>query len=517
MPESKQQLFHLLHHVDVTHDARYNPVTKTYSPRLEVAPATFAVTWPDGTPCGLVEIYLLHLWRSGEASIQPDGGSLRATVAKLTPLVRHCWSLKTDFWELEDADLQQLVADLQAEKKRRKPLERARNNNTVREIIAAAVRFLLWLQEHVVLDPSLIGVGRDFRIPLAERRVRDYRGRTKLVRVFHTLPPRATQAPKPPMSRESRDKLWQAVTEASLLEAIAPTWAARFPGEGELQDVLLYLKKRRELLLELLEATGARPGEFARLRVSENEACYQERKLVLDTLKRRREMNRQIPLQPGVAVKLEVFIRTYRGTLLKRLAERGIAASPQDRVFLGIGGRPLSERSMTTEFSQLAEAAGLGDYQTCMSMFRHRFITKQVAIHLEAFMDDNTKARSMMTDADYRTILKRVATITGHGSEASLNHYLDLAWEELGVFDRVDAATALDAAIERGLTGIIALRGDVEHGRRQPGLELLEAVKGTLADMHKQIRDALDTFVLSKKSGRNRKLASLSDQVRERS
>jgi len=85
------------------------------------------------------------------------------------------------------------------------------------------------------------------------------------------------------------------------------------------------------------------------------------------------------------------------------------------------------------------------------------------------------------------------------------------------VFDRVDAATALDAAIERGLTGIIALRGDVEHGRRQPGLELLEAVKGTLADMHKQIRDALDTFVLSKKSGRNRKLASLSDQVRERS
>ena len=183
MPEVKRQLFHLLHQVDVTHDARYNPVSKTYSPRLEIAPATFAVTWPDGTPCGLVEIYLLHLWRSGEASIQPDGGSLRATVAKLTPLVRHCWSLKTDFWELEDADLQQLVADLQAEKNRRKPLERARNNNTVREIIAAAGRFLLWLQEHVVLDPSLIGVGRDFRIPLAERRVRDYRGRTKLVRV----------------------------------------------------------------------------------------------------------------------------------------------------------------------------------------------------------------------------------------------------------------------------------------------------------------------------------------------
>jgi len=225
---------------------------------------------------------------------------------------------------------------------------------------------------------------------------------------------------------------------------------------------------------------------------------------VLDTLKRRREMNRQIPLQPGVAVKLEVFIRTYRGTLLKRLAERGIAASPQDRVFLGIGGRPLSERSMTSEFSQLAKAAGLSDYQTCMSMFRHRFITKQVAIHLEAFMGDNNKTRSMIAEADYRTILKRVATITGHGSEASLNHYLDLAWEELGVFDRVDAATALDAAIERALTGIIALRGDIEHGRRKPGLDLLEAVKSTLEDMHKQMRDTLDAFIRSKRSARNR-------------
>jgi hypothetical protein len=128
-------------------------------------------------------------------------------------------------------------------------------------------------------------------------------------------------------------------------------------------------------------------------------------------------------------------------------------------------------------------------------------------------MDDNNTARSLMTDADYRTILKRVATITGHGSEASLNHYLDLAWEELGVFDRVDAATALDAAIERGLTGIIALRGDVEHGRRQPGLELLEAVQGTLADMHKQLRDALDTFGRSKKAARNREPTGPSDRI----
>ena len=91
-----RQLFSLLNEVDVSHEAHYNPIGKSYLVRRLIAPATFAVTWPDGTPCSLVEIYLVSRFRRG-ASVREDGGSLRATVAKLSHLIRHCWEIKRDF------------------------------------------------------------------------------------------------------------------------------------------------------------------------------------------------------------------------------------------------------------------------------------------------------------------------------------------------------------------------------------------------------------------------------------
>jgi hypothetical protein len=81
---------------------------------------------------------------------------------------------------------------------------------------------------------------------------------------------------------------------------------------------------------------------------------------------------------------------------------------------------------------------------------------------------------------------------------------IDYAWKELGVFDRVDAARALESIIERGLTGVIALIGDVEHGRRQSGLDLLNAVKSTLTDLHKEMCDVPDTFVRPVKTDNGR-------------
>jgi hypothetical protein len=84
-----------------------------------------------------------------------------------------------------------------------------------------------------------------------------------------------------------------------------------------------------------------------------------------------------------------------------------------------------------------------------MSMFRHRFITNMVKLHLLAFFDRNPdKHRYSMQPTDYRTVLKSVATLTGHGGELSLMSYIDLAWEELGVFDYVQPARALITAVE---------------------------------------------------------------------
>lgn len=485
MKSANKQLFHLLSNVDITHEAHHNPVDHTYAPRRLVVPATFAVTWPDGMPCSLIENYLISKFRRG-ASVREDGGSLRATVAKLTHLIRYCWDIKRDFWELRDDEVYQLVVALMGEMKPSAPFIRARDNNTVRAIIATTVEFLLWLQSDVLAGYRLIGVGPEYQVRLAERKVFDSRRNRHIVSlVYHRLPPRDTKEPKRPISREKRNQLWQGVSELAKAEAFLPAWSRHDSLRAMLST---YLKARRELLLELLEATGARPGELARLSVLANEDCYKTQQLVLETLKRRRQIQRTIKLQPGVAMRLAVFIQKHRATLLREMLGAGETPTPMDRVFIGISGTPMSERSMASEFSRISAAAGLSDYQSCMSMFRHRFITKQVALHLGIYLSDNNKAKEMMTDGDYRTILRKVATTTGHGSETSLLHYLDMAWEELGTMNQIDTAISMDASIEGAMTQIISLMGDVEKaaGKSVPGV--LEAAKNVLGNLQQEIR-----------------------------
>lgn len=483
-----RQLFNLINELDVSHDAHYNPISNMYSVRRVIVPATFAIVWPDGTPCSLVEIYLVSRFRRG-ATVREDGGSLRTTVAKLSHLIRHCWDIKKDFWELDDADVYQLVINLMEEKKPTAPMVRVRDNNTVRLIIAAAVEFLLWLQSEMLMGMKLIGVGPEYRILLAARKIFDSHRNRHIVQLnYHRLPPRDTKEPKRPISREKRNLLWQAIGKLAGSDLVLPPWAR---GGSDTEFLLNYLKARRELLLELLEATGARPGELSRLSVSDNEDCYKTQELVLITLKRRRHFERKIKLQPGVAMRLTVFLKKYRLALLMAIQATGAVSEPKDRIFLGISGLPMSERTMVSEFFRISKTAGLSEYQSCMSMFRHRYITKQVAIHLGIYLSENNKTKELMTDGDYRTMLKKVATTTGHGSETSLLRYVDLAFEEFGTTDQVTKAVAIDASIENAVIQVISLTGKLEIGSKKLAGELMRETVEVLSRLQLEIQSTL--------------------------
>ena len=75
----------------------------------------------------------------------------------------------------------------------------------------------------------------------------------------------------------------------------------------------------------------------------------------------------------------------------------------------------------------------------------------------------------MMTDIDYESILKRVADKTGHGSVQSLWHYIDLAWEELGVWASTDKALARLHAFDQLFVDGLQLKHELEaSGKRLP-------------------------------------------------
>lgn len=476
-----ESCFTLLRLVDVSVKSYHVPASGGYQAIRDVMPAGFCVRWPNGVPCSLVEVYLVHRYRDGATVRSVDGGSLRAVASKLSHLIRFCWETGCDFWDLDDDDFSRFISQLLEARRDRAPSIPSRDGNTVRAISGECVAFLQWIQNELRYRDNLIGYGAGYRVKL--RYVEAVSTKDKHRRVggsYHHLPPVDTREPKRPMPSADRNRLWDAVSCMTKTRVQPEKWCITLKD----RDLIVsFLKSRRELLLYLLEATGARPGELARLSVLDNADCYKTKKLIIPTLKRRRVAHRVIDLQPDVAMRLEVFIHGDRAALLLRIRQECGVLGGEDRVFIGINGRPIHERTLTSEFYRIVRVASLDSVQSCMSMFRHRFITKQVSIHLQAFLTESRTVRALITEGDYRSILKKVAVLTGHGVPDSLLSYIDLAWEELGAFNRVTAARRIEAVVDSTITRLISLIGDTRRGGRgenvviKRALDALEALR----------------------------------------
>ncbi|MNY54396.1 hypothetical protein D3C86_1902650 [compost metagenome] len=67
-------------------------------------------------------------------------------------------------------------------------------------------------------------------------------------------------------------------------------------------------------------------------------------------------------------------------------------------------------------------------------------------------------------------------------------HYLDAAWEELGIGNQIDIANAFDTSIEMAMTRVISLIGDLEHPNGKSSKTLLTDVKYILTDLLNELR-----------------------------
>jgi len=72
-----------------------------------------------------------------------------------------------------------------------------------------------------------------------------------------------------------------------------------------------------------------------------------------------------------------------------------------------------------------------------------------------------------------------------------LLHYLDLAWDELGIGNQADVVVAMDASIEKASTQIISLIGELENQAGKAPAELLQIAKGGLLDIQQNFENAL--------------------------
>jgi len=431
----RQQLFSVHERVELpTTVLRTRNSTRIHHQVIERFPF---VRWPDGEPCEPVNAYLL------ESAPALTGDTLKTYAAELSPLVRYCESAAIGFEQLDDGHIFEFSQQLQTERSPTQPASRVRNNNTVRTLLQRAIAFLQWYQAHLMLPTQTPLIGDMQAAPrVVVRRLHSPRGgRQGTYYYLHRAMPTAnSREPKRPLPQSIIEDIERMIETLSHLEAQTEHTKRRYSKRPErLAAQLEYVRARRRFMVWIMKRTGLRPAEMVEMPLRESTSILQTQRLIIPTKKRRR---RVAPLRSfPVTLRDATIVQRYliaREKYVREIHESDPAYRGPETLFVGVDGKAIRKTSLEKDFERLVKACGHTEVQACLSMFRHRFITYEVMAHLKEFMGSAGKTRQLMTDSDYRSILKRIAAKTGHGSPESLWHYIDLAWAEMDVWANVD-------------------------------------------------------------------------------
>lgn len=405
-------------------------------------PVAAFVRWPNNRPCLAINAFLLdqaHRW---------TGDSVVTEANKLVELVRYCAHGRADrkpcdFGDLSDSDMARFIHKLCTEAYMNDSSERVRNNNTVRAIMQSCFRFLNWFQDTLYMNPfPLISDRNTGAAIVVEIKKNPHNNRNFFDHRY--LPPTNTQDPKLPISNIMIENIEAVIEELYDADSYPEPAMRRFAGDDVLfYEYRAYITARRDFMMLMMERTGLRPSELALMSLNDNavSTALQQPHLVLPTLKRRRldPPLRNFPVNNDFALRVRGYIRA-RCAWLEVCQERDPELSDHDAMFLstepGKCGQAVANTALEKDFENLCRRAGYSSTQACLSMFRHRFITLEVRLHLKEL----GKGKTELNKQDYRMVLEKVREKTGHKSIESLWHYIDLAYEMDGAWEPVKQA-----------------------------------------------------------------------------
>ncbi len=369
--------------------------------------------WPDGTWCFPANVYMLTLYQRG-LSRKNRGGTLLTYATNISHLLRYIFYNKINLASLTDNQFSLFIKMLQGEKRTTQPEVHARDANSVIAIGRNCLDFLASVGM-LYQDENYIGRTGQIRAEQKEFEIKQGSGRkgnVKLIRKYwyhRSFPTADPKNKRLPISTDALEKLRQIIQQASRT---------------------IFQRKRRYIMLKLLEITGGRRSEVAALTCESvlKASRMAEPMLKLMTAKRRggKEDYRYIPIASHDVTFLLEYIQINRRRVI-----RATCGHENDDGYLLISetfGKRLRPNTITQEIAALSKAAGIKE-KSCPHMFRHRFITKLFVALIEQHEFENTDSfRRALLDTE--TIKQKVQQWTGHTSLNSLDVYINLAFEE---------------------------------------------------------------------------------------
>jgi integrase len=492
MNENRQQLFAVVKSVKLPKYAVKNRADNAWSVRHSAYPALISFYWPSGEPCVPAEMFLLH--RAGTLKSEATrGGSLRVEASNLSHFVRFCFARSIRIQDLTREDFSEFTDQLTEDQGTRLDGWAARGPNTVRAIIATVINFLRWYQEEFATGIKLVGTAAEGAIVrLIEKQTTHFSGKKTTTFEYIDTPPHGPQTAKMPMPNAHIARIWQAVHETS---AHATRQITSDKSTASLRDLRTnYLYRRRIAVLMLAEETGLRPEELSLMTRADNLNVLDERMLRIPTVKRREPtpMVRSLPCSLELCFAL-AEMGDCRDALLAALpSTRRAAAIEHDRLFVTTNGSALSAASLEREFARLVRKAGISKPEkACLSMYRHRFLTRRCAYYIREFKLPRIAGGADVTVTDNATILGRLIELTGQKSLRSAKHYISLGFKELGVFDDVDATIELDRDLRALAHAIRRVREDHTFIDESEKLKAINECETQLSELSQRLQTFL--------------------------
>lgn len=396
------QLFRL---TSATFRLPYASESLTREPLTINAQGIPCVLWPNGRWCSAANSYVLELFDRG-LSRSDRGGSLTTYVSNIGHLIRFCFERGIDFHEMTDGQFSTFMHELRSQSSHGP--KHVRSDNHALTIGSNCLEFL----EFIAIernDPNLLG--RQGQIKAYRRRSRTQEGNKALSKWNHSsLPSPDPRRRKHPISADAISALRDAVLPLS---------------------TSMEQRRRRYIMLRVLEMTGGRRLEIANLSVADVARAFEgpPHMLRLMTAKRRggKASFREMPVAKSDLVELWNYIRTSRKGVIRRTV--GLE-NDHGKVFVNERtGLPLRPNTFTQEVHALAQHAHLPSAAS-PHLFRHRFITKMFVVLIEQH-DFDSPSDLRRAVISVKEIKQQLQQWTGHLSLGSLDRYIDLAFSEV--------------------------------------------------------------------------------------
>ena len=402
--------------------------------------------WPDGRWCLQANVYIMELYWRG-LSRKDRGGTLLAYATNISHLIRYCFANKIDFIDLTDNEFSLFIRALSGEKQKSEPSVPVRNSNTVIAIGRNCLEFLACVGR-LYADVQFVGPGGRIRAEEREYEISDGQfrrnSRATISRYWHhrAFPPPDPKKRRLPLTDENLGQLRGAVAGCSSST---------------------FVRKRRYIMLDLLDATGARRYELSHLKVRAVMAALASKPhmLRLVTVKKRgREEVRDIPMSAYILRRIAEFIDKNRSPVIRLSCG---FADDDGYVFVSeTTGRQLRPNTFTQEIAQIRRAAGIKD-QVSPQMFRHRFITK-LFVSLIEIHKCNTEDDFRRAILDTETMKQKVQQWTGHTKVTSLDNYIHLAFAEVAHFRKTTEVIEVEKVMDSFESELGQVVDELERG-----------------------------------------------------